>query len=447
MPESTFPTHHVLRALAGVVATALMLASAPFAFGEERFGDSTWVAPVPQAAGDPASPGPRVAKPDHERTWETVLRTPFRVAFFPFRLMSWGIEGAADLAEKHLPLDEINAPPGPPHGFHVAPQASISSNEGLGLGLSMKAALGSPENVARADAIWTTKDRRRARTTLLFGADRPIEYSLFGLYDHRPNRRFYGIGNDAGTTRTIYLGREDRFEASVLTAPKAKATARGFVGLSDIDIGPGYNDTPRDIELFTPAEVPYLTRGSRVWYVGAGASWASLNTPNDPARGTQLFGEARHVMDADANDLTYEAYRIEGRGYLPVFSLRRVLAARAAFDGVNPASGSGPIPFYRLPYSNGLDRFSGYSGDRFRDKRLAILQAEYRWLIWSKLWAFALAERAAVAPSTGAFRWSSMHEAYGGGFRYRLTDTQTARLEVAKGNQGFDIDLNLEAPF
>ena len=114
---------------------------------------------------------------------------------------------------------------------------------------------------------------------------------------------------------------------------------------------------------------------------------------------------------------------------------------------MNPASGSGPIPFYRIPFSNGDDRFSGYSGDRFRDKRLVILQAEYRWLIWSKLWAFALAQRASVAPSTGALRWASMHEAYGGGFRYRITDTQTARLELAKGNQGFDIDLNLEAPF
>jgi len=444
---STKHLPHRARALLCLLALAALAAPAASAFGEERFGDSTWVAPVPQATGDPAAPGPRVAKPDHERTWETVLRTPFRVAFFPFRLMGWGLEGAADLAEKHLPLDEINQPPGPPRGVKVSPQASFSSNEGIGLGIGLKAPLGGPNNRIRTDAIWTTKDTRRARATLLFGADRPIGFSLFGMYDHRPNRRFYGIGNDAGTTRTIFLGREDRFEGSVLVARAPKFNARGFVGLSDFDIGPGYNDTPRDIEVFTPAEVPYLTRGSRVVYAGAGAGWAALNSPNDPARGVQIFGEARHVKDADANDLTYEAYRLEGRGYLPVFSLRRVIAARAIIDGVNPASGSGPIPFYRLPYSNGLDRFSGYSGDRFRDKRLVLLQAEYRWLVWSKLWAFALAERAEVAPSTGALRWTSMHEAYGGGFRYRLTDTQTARLEIAKGNQGLDIDLNLEAPF
>src|SRR5437762_12071960 len=45
---------------------------------EPRFGDSTWVAPqVPSRDEKPSDPGPRVAEPDHERRWETVLRTPF----------------------------------------------------------------------------------------------------------------------------------------------------------------------------------------------------------------------------------------------------------------------------------------------------------------------------------------------------------------------------------
>ena len=147
MPTKTLDSR-VFRilALAGLIAAvAPGRAAAEEAFtGGDRFGDSTWVAPVPQAPGDPATAGPRVAEPDHERTWETVLRTPFRVAFFPFRLIGWGLEGAADLAEKHLPVDDINNPPGPPRGIKVAPQGSISNNEGLGLGFSVKAPLAGP---------------------------------------------------------------------------------------------------------------------------------------------------------------------------------------------------------------------------------------------------------------------------------------------------------------
>lgn len=437
-----------LCALALTLAAAATLAPASSALGEQRFGDSTWVAPVPEESGDPAAPGPRVAEPDHERTWETVLRTPFRVAFFPFRLLGRGLEGAADLAEKHLPLDEMaNPSAGPPRGIRVSPQATFSSTEGVGLGATLKAPLAGPGNTLRADAIWTTKDRRRARATALFGAGRRVSYSLFGMYDHRPNRRFYGIGNDAGTTRTIYLHREDRAEGALLYTRPSGVSARAFAGLSDIDVGPGYNDSPRAIKFFSASDVPFLTRGSRVWYLGLGARLASLNSSQDPASGAEIFGEARHVMDADANDFAYGFYRAEARGYAPVFSLRRVLAGRAIFEGVNPDGGADPIPFYRLPSSTREDRFAGYSSERFRDRRLALLQGEYRWLIWSKLWAFALAERAAVAPSTGAFRWSAMHEAYGGGLRYRITDKQTARLEVAKGNQGLNIDLDFEAAF
>jgi hypothetical protein len=117
-------------------------------------------------------------------------------------------------------------------------------------------------------------------------------------------------------------------------------------------------------------------------------------------------------------------------------------------QGVDPDAGTDPIPFYRLPVAVKQNRFAGYSGDRFRDRRLALLHAEYRWLIWaSRMYAFAMAQRGQVAPSNHALRWSDMHEAYGGGLRYHLTDTQNARLEVAKGSGGMTIDLELDAEF
>jgi hypothetical protein len=441
-----------------ILAAALPLAigvAAPHAAHAQsnRFGDSTWVAPAPYSSehGSPADPGPRVAGRDHERTWETALRTPFRIVFLPFRLITLGLEGAADFAEAHFPLDEwshgatAGGPPKP--GVSIAPEVSLSANEGFGAGASIKKRL-DPGSVVRTDFIWTTKDTRRARLRATLGdGTRDVGVAGLALYDHRPNRRFYGIGNDAGTRRTIFFGREDRLDGSLFYGRNALRRVSGIIGLSDFDIGPGYNDSPRAIDVFGPDGAPYLDRGSRVWSLGAGGTFATIDRTHDPASGIHLFGEARHVMSADGNDLTYEFYRGEARGYVPVFSARRIVALRGVFEGVNPESGSGPIPFYRLPSSVKDDRFEGYSSDRFRDKRLTILQAEYRWLIWSKLWAFGLAQRGEVAPSTGALRWTAMHEAYGGGLRYQLTDNQTARFELAKGSQGLDIDLNLDASF
>lgn len=419
-----------------------------------RFGDSTWVAPAPYSSehGSPADPGPRVAERDHERRWETALRTPFRVVFLPFRLIALGLEGAADFAEAHFPLDQwshAGASGGPPkRGVSISPEVSLSATEGFGAGAAIKKPLGDPGSVLRTDFIWTTRDTRRARLRAVFGdGTRDVGASVLALYEHRPNRRFYGIGNDAGTTRTIFFGREDRLDGSLFYGRNSFRRVSGIIGLSDFDIGPGYNDTPRAIDVFGPNAAPYLDRGSRVWSVGVGGVFATIDRPHDPASGVHLFGEARHVMSADGNDITYESYRAEGRGYVPVFSARRIVALRGVFEGVNPESGSGPIPFYRLPSSVHDDRFDGYSSDRFRDRRLTILQTEYRWLIWSNLWAFGLAQRDEVAPSTGALRWAAMHKAYGGGLRYQLSNDQTARFEIAKGTQGLDFDLNLDASF
>ncbi|MEO6461746.1 MAG: hypothetical protein ABIP29_01590, partial [Candidatus Eisenbacteria bacterium] len=61
------------------------------------FGESAWVAPLPPGAldGEPTDPGPRVADKDVEPVGESILRTPFRVAFLPLRLLGRGLEAVA----------------------------------------------------------------------------------------------------------------------------------------------------------------------------------------------------------------------------------------------------------------------------------------------------------------------------------------------------------------
>ena len=61
------------------------------------FGDSGWVAPLPPGAldGAPTDPGPRVAESEDEPVGEALLRLPFRILFFPLRLIARGLEEAA----------------------------------------------------------------------------------------------------------------------------------------------------------------------------------------------------------------------------------------------------------------------------------------------------------------------------------------------------------------
>jgi hypothetical protein len=453
----TAPRAKRLAVSAAAILAALSLATAASAASggaEPRFGDSTWVAPNARPAGDPAEDGPRVHEPDHERTWETVLRTPFRVAFLPFRLLARGFEAGANFVEEHWNLQsfENKKPGGRPTRVSVGPQFSLSGSEGIGLGATVKGPIVDPKNQFRLDAMYTHLDTRRVRLRTLFGEGSSIiGVGAEGIYDYRPNRRFYGIGNDVGAARTIFLEQEIRGDGWVFFGRDSTRRIRAIAGISDAYIDDGYNagGAHRASEVFDPADVPFLTSGSRVKSYGAAGQFAVLNSVHQPSQGIHFLGEARHVTSmGDDSNLRFESWRAETRGYLPVFSPRRVIALRGVLQGVDPDAGTDSIPFYRLPVSVKQNRFAGYSGDRFRDRRLALVHAEYRWLIWaSRMYAFALAERAQVAPSNHSLRWADMHEAYGGGLRYHLTDTQNARLEVAKGSRGVTIDLELDAEF
>ncbi len=427
-------------------------AAAEPALGESRFGDSTWVAPNVYPEGDPSENGPRVNDPDRERGWETALRTPFRIVFLPFRLLGEGLEGAADFGEKYARKHGLDrAPSGPQRAtgtVRISPRFTISNTQGFGGGATVRAPLGS-RNHFRGDALWSTKDNRFLRARGLFGEGvAAIGAGAEAFYDYRPNRRFYGIGNDPGTQRTIYLQRENRGEGWLFFGRDSTQRVRAILGLSDVHVGNGYGDPNHAGDFFSPADVPSLQTDSRVWSYGLGGQFAGVDRLHEPSSGIHLLGEARRVISADARDIRFRSWRAEGRGYLPVFAERRVLALRGVFQGVDPEAGSEPVPFYRLPTATGWDRFLAYSGDRFRDQRLVIAQAEYRWLIWSSsLWAVAIAQRGGVAPTTSALRYSGMHESYGGGFRLKLGELQTARLDVTHGTQGTNINLDLDTEF
>lgn len=420
--------------------------------GESRFGDSTWVAPNLYPEGDPSENGPRVNEADKEKGWETALRTPFRVVFFPLRLLGDGFEKVADLGETYARNHGLDrAPSGPERAtsgsVRIAPQFKMSGATGFGVGPKVRAPLGG--GLFRGDAYWTTKDNRFLRGRGLFGeGSAAIGVGAEALYDYRPNRRFYGIGNDAGAERTIFLERENRGDGWVFFGRDSTQRVRALLGISDVHVGNGYGEPHHMSDFFDPEGVPFMGTDSRVWSYGLGGQYASVDRLNQPSRGVHVLGEARRMISADSRDLHFRSWRAEGRTYLPIGADRRVLALRGVYTGVDPEHGSEPVPFYRLPTSTGWDRFYAYSGDRFRDQRLVIAQAEYRWLIWSSsLWAAAIAQRGGVAPTTSALRYSGMRESYGGGLRLKLSDLHSARLDVTHGTQGTNINLDLDAEF
>jgi len=440
----------MMKPLVGLaLLTCSLLFTARVSVAEPRFGDSTWVAPQLPVDGSPADEGPRVAKPDHERTWETILRAPFRLLFLPVRILARGSEAVAAPVAGHLANQQHLATP--PRHITVSPAVSYFGAAGPGIGPSIQipSILG-PGSSLKLSGTWSTLDTRELhlRGTVGEGVS-PIGFNVLASYLYRPNQRFFGIGNDSRAEDfSIYLNRDSRADASVFLGRIPTRRIRVLAGISGVGIGGGYHGTPLAENVFTPAEVPFLTDGSRVAWYGLGGDFAAIDRVDEPSLGVHLLGEARKYKSVDGTNLNYNFWRGEARGYLPVLSARRVIGLRLVYEGVDPHAGSAPVPFYRLPESTGSDRFAAFASHRFRDQELILAHAEYRWIIWDhRVWALLLAQAGEVAHHRDDFTMDSSHTSVGGGFRGRLSPTTIGRLEVAHGDEGWQVNLNLKGDF
>ncbi len=426
----------------------VVVCAAGGAHAAARFGDSAWVAPRAPLDSPSTAAGPRVAPPDHERGWETALRTPFRIVFFPLRLVSNGLEAAAGPVGRRF-LDP--KPKGPPKsGVSLGPNVTLGGFNDIGLGPAITL-VGFPTADARLrlTGSWSTLDRRRGRFTGIIGDRRPVGIRLRADYDYKPNRRYFGIGNETPESNLSYFLLENTSaEAALLLGASPLRQLRIVGGYSNMSPRRGYRGQPLLEDVFTPAGAPFMHQATRELSYGVTADLAALDDGRDPSLGVHGRADLRRAAGMRSGDPDYYEWRAEGRAYLPVFAKRRVIAVRGVYAGVDPIGGSTTVlPFYRLAQSEGDTRFAGYRSERFRDRQLMLARIEYRWAIIHRLSALALYELGEVAPRAKLFRIADAHMSYGGGLRLGMSDESTIRLEVAKSVEGLKAFLALGGDF
>jgi hypothetical protein len=388
-----------------------------------------------------------VAPRDHERRWETALRAPFRVVFFPLRLLGMGLEAGADYVGPRYFEPKPKQPP--KAGPTIKPHVSIGAVNDIGVGPAIDWN-GFPTAHARLRLAgsWSGIDRRRVRVIESIGERRPVGFRLRADYDYKPNRRYYGIGNGTPKTDLSYFLLENaNVEGAFLVGAAPLKQLRVIGGYSSMSPGRGDHGQPLLEEVFGTAGAPFEHRNTQEIWFGMSADLAALDDGRDPSRGVHGRVDLRRAAGLGSGDPDYYQWRVEGRGYVPVFAKRRVIAVRGVYAGVDPIGGTTVLPFYRLVQSDGATRFAGYSAERFRDRQLVLARIEYRWEILYRMSAIALYELGEVAPRMGAFSLGDVHKSYGGGLRLGLSDEATLRFEAAKSDEGLHAVIALGGDF
>jgi outer membrane protein assembly factor BamA len=389
-----------------------------------------------------------VAARDGESAWETALRAPFRVVFFPLRLLARGVEaGAGYIGPRYL---EPKAQEPPKRGLSFGPSIIVGGPSDFGIGPSITwSGLPTADSKLLLAGSWSLSDRRRVRFLESIGARRPLGLRLGVHYDYRPDRAYYGIGNDASLSdRAYYRLETTNADAALLVGASPLRQVRFIGGYSAMSPRRGYNAAPLLEDAFAASSVPFEHQTTQELWYGIAGDLAVLDDDRDPSLGVHGRADLRRATGMKPGDPDYTQWRVEGRAYVPVFASRRVIAVRGVYEGIEPSgSETTDLPYYRLPKSGGTSTFAGYANDQFRDRRLLLARVEYRWAILKRMSAIAMYELGEVAPNAASFRLREAHASYGGGLRLGMADDSSLRFELAKSVEGMRVALTLGSDF
>jgi outer membrane protein assembly factor BamA len=256
---------------------------------------------------------------------------------------------------------------------------------------------------------------------------------------------FYGIGSHSlEDDRTNFrLTTLDTVGfATVHAAPWLSITGRSGV-LSRVDPRQGLSTlSPSTETLFDDGSAPGLTQQPGYLHGDVAIDADTRNVPGYPSGGGRYRLSLAAFHDQDLAQFSFRRVDAEAAQYLPIG--RSVLSLRG-WIGVSQTAAGQEVPFYMLPTLGGSRTLRGYATDRFRDRDVLMVNAEYRFPVLRRLDAAAFYDAGGVAPRAGELTRNMVGD-YGVGLRVHSATHVLARLDVARGREGMRALLAFSAP-
>ena len=187
-------------------------------------------------------------------------------------------------------------------------------------------------------------------------------------------------------------------------------------------------------DRFTPADAPGLDRQPDFGHYFAFAEANTRQPRGNPRAGGLYAVRFERFDDRDFNAYNFDRFEAEVQQYLSLFNQRRVLALRGLVSSASPDEGQ-QVPFYLQHTLGGPDDLRGFRRNRFRDDHLLLLQAEYRWEVFTAMDAALFADWGKVAARRRDLNLRDLEHDYGFGVRFGTDNGVFLRIEGAFGSR------------
>ncbi|MBI2827650.1 MAG: BamA/TamA family outer membrane protein [Acidobacteria bacterium] len=250
-----------------------------------------------------------------------------------------------------------------------------------------------------------------------------------------PDENFFGLGPESRREDHVTFGLRNSIVGGTGAVHPTRwlAIGGGFDYLAPRISTTG--DGRRIGVRFGDADAPGL--GSRRDFVRFEA-FADLNyrePRGNPRRGGRYALALQRFDDTADNRYSFSRVEADLQQYISLLRDRRVLALHA-FVSTSDVDAGHEIPFYLQRTLGGPDDLRGFRRFRFRDRHMLLLQAEYRWEIFTAVDGAIFYDAGRVASRVEDLNPNGLESDYGIGFRFGTRNGVFLRVEGAFGSAG-----------
>jgi hypothetical protein len=256
-----------------------------------------------------------------------------------------------------------------------------------------------------ADSLEANRSEYRVKT-----------FDAVGFADYRPARWL------------IFEGRAGYLARPTLAAPTGP-NDRGF---------PDARVTFVDEPAFALDRQPGFVHG------GVAVTADTRDSAGHPLRGGLYRAAWTAYSDRELETYTFHRYEAEGLQVLPIAAEQFTIVLHAWTVASDTASNQ-IVPVYMLPSLGGSNTLRAFADFRFHDRNLLLTSVESRIALFTHIDLALFADAGNVAPRFADLDLAK--RSYGAGFRFHTHQATTARIDLAKGTEGWRLMFSLNDPF
>jgi hypothetical protein len=267
---------------------------------------------------------------------------------------------------------------------------------------------------------------RLARSRLLIGSQ--IRWQDFTQVN------FYGEGGDAlESNRSEYRLRSTNLVGYATLRP-----------VEWVDVGAQVGWLKPDTRGTFPADIAFAVPNQPTFVHSEMSMTADTRDfPSHPTRGGLFRAAVANYSDRDAGVFSFRRYETEAAHFLPLAGSRVVVALHGWLVASDTDEGRF-VPFYLQPSLGGHNTLRSYAAYRFHDRHLLVFNAETRIAMMTHVDAAVFLDAGNVAARVGDLNLDK--RSYGAGLRLHSRRQTFARLDVARGGEGWQLLFRLTDP-